>query len=186
MSLSPYNHRLLAAFNVTEDDLLKNRQGIVTDRQRALVRKDWRLMEYAGIAVACFFGLIFFAWAYETFFRLRERQYIALLAVSLMYLLPVFAAGLFSKAMRIRGERSAQEPLTATEGNASVLGPSPRKRFPTVYIGDGKDEDAQISIFSQQSSLFVEGIPYRVYRVGTEIVAIEALREPVPLPFEST
>ncbi len=178
MPLSPYNQKLLTAFNVTGEDLLKNRQGIITERQRHLVRTSWNRSGYAGIAVAGFFGLIFLAWAYETAFNAGEPFSAGLFAVCLMYLLPIFTCGLFSKAMFIRGERSAQEPLTVTEGAASIVGPSPRKRFPTVYIGDGKDEDKQVTIFSEQSSLFVSGILYRVYRVGTEIIAVEALQEP--------
>lgn len=181
MSLSAYNQQLLTAFNVTEEDLLENRRGIVTERQRQLVRMNWNRSGYAGIVVAGFFGLIFLAWAYETIFNPTEPPSIGLLAVCLMYLLPVFAGGLFSKAMFIRAERSAQEPLTVTEGTASIVGASPKRRFPTVYIGDGKDEDRQVSIFSEQSSLFFRDIPYQVYRVGTEVVAVEALREP-PTP----
>lgn len=176
--LSDYNKELLAAFNATEEDLIQNRRGFASLRQRELVKKSWDRLGKIGIGFAGVISFVFLAWVYELFQHPFSAIYIDDLFVAFVYIIPLFASILFSVAMFQRRDHSAQEPLTTTEGKAFIIQPSMKKIYPTVYIGDGKDEEKRVSIYRIQSRQFFHRLPYKVYRIGTEIVAVEALQEP--------
>lgn len=177
-NLSDYNKQLLAAFSITEEDLLQNRRGIASAHQRDLVKKGWNRLGGIGIGVGCVIAFIFLTWLYELFLQPFSSFDMGTLFTAFVYIIPIFASVLFSIAMFKRRDYSAQEPLTVTEGKAFIVQPNIKKIYPTVFIGSDKDEDERVVIYRLQSRLFFHGLPYKVYRIGTEIVGVEALKEP--------
>ncbi len=177
LALSDYNKQLLAAFNATEEDLIQNRDGAASGRQRDLVKKNWDRLGKIGIVIAIIIGAIFLTWIYEISQQPISNVEIGNIFSCFVYIIPIFACALFSIAMFKRRDHSAQEPLTTTEGEAFIVQPSINKIYPSVFIGNEKDEDKRIVIYSAQSRLFHDQTTYKIYRIGTEIVAVEALEE---------